>query len=142
MARNPTPLRKYLLSHAPLKQRLADIRAQSAVMEDVGKRLPPTLRRHCVGARRDGETLILFVKSGVWATRLRYELNRIMPETSYRNFRVRVAPQDSPPSAPEIRPKTIPSSAAHALNETASGLADQELSAVLRRLASHRRKDS
>jgi hypothetical protein len=139
MAQRPNALSTYLFRHETLRNRLADVRAQSQLMEDIAGRLPPALRVHCVGARREADALIVFADSGVWATRLRYELPRIMPELPARNFRVRVVPPEISRPAPSPDSPELPGSAARALQETAEDVDDAELAGVLRRLASHHR---
>jgi hypothetical protein len=139
MAQRPNALSTYLFSHESLQLRLADIRAQSQLMEDIARRLPPALRAHCVGARREADSLIVFADSGAWATRLRYELPSIMPELPARNFQVRVVPPEISRPAPSPNSPELPGSAARTLQETADGVEDAELALVLRRLASHHR---
>jgi len=140
MARRPNPLRTVISRHAPLKRWLMDTRSQSLLLESLTERLPAAIRPHCVGARRDGDTLVVLVNSPVWATRLRYDLTRIMGDLGVRNFRVRVVPASEPPRRPPAKPLRLPESAAQALEQTADSVEDAKLSAVLRRLASHRRR--
>jgi hypothetical protein len=118
---------------------MEDIRGQSLLLENLLSQLPPDCRPHCAGLRPDADTLTVFADSPVWATRLRYEVPRILPELGFRNLRVRVVPPAS--TAPPAVRKAPPLSAAAAdlLRETAAGVADPELAAALLRLAARHR---
>lgn len=140
MAPRPTPLRTVITRHSQLRRWLDDIRAQSLLLENLTEQLPAAIRSHCVAARRDGDTLIVLADSPVWATRLRYALPRIMRDLPVRNLRVRVAPTAETPRRPRKGVPKLPESAAAALEHTADSLDDPELSAVLRRIASHRQR--
>lgn len=139
MVRRPTSLNKLLSGHTPLRRRLEDARAQSLLREQLIARLSPSIRPHCLAARLDGDTLVVLADSAVWATRLRYELPRIMGEIDARKFRIRVAPAESTPPRKRRAPRKLPAEAAEILEQTAQGQVDPELAEALRRLASHRR---
>lgn len=135
MTRRPTSLGNLIFRHAPLRRWMEDIRGQSLLLENLLAQLPPDFRPHCAGARPDGDTLVVFADSPVWATRLRYEAPRILPGVGFRNLRVRVTPP-AVPSRGEARPApALPAAAAALLRETAEGIADPDLAGALRRLA-------
>ena len=118
---------------------MEDIRGQSLLLENLLSQLPPDFRPHCAGIRPDGDTLVVFADSPVWATRLRYEAPRILSETGFRKLRVRVAAA-SATSPPAVRKApSLPAAAAALLRETAAGVADPDLAAALLRLASRHR---
>ena len=139
MARNPTSLNKLLSRHAPLRRWLEDAQAQSLLMDQLIAQLPSAIRPHCLGARLDEDTLVVLADSAAWATRLRYEVPRVLDQFGARNLRIRVVPADKqPPDKARAQP-SLPAEAAKALEQTAETVDDPELATVLRRLAKHRR---
>lgn len=141
MARNPIPLKKLISRQAPLRRWVENARAQSLLLEELAEQLPPAIRSHCLGARLDGDTLVVLADSAAWATRLRYALPSILARHGARKCRVRVMPLE------QRRPKTVrkrpqlPPEAARLLAQTAESTEDPDLAAVLRRLAAHGEKN-
>jgi hypothetical protein len=135
MAGKPTSVNKLISGRGPLRHWLEDIRAQTVLLEQVRERLPSALRPHCISARRDGDTLVVFADSAVWATRLRYEVGRVLIPLSVRNLRVRVAPPSPEAQQPKKARPVLPASAAAVLAETAAYVADPALAASMMRLA-------
>jgi hypothetical protein len=118
---------------------MEDIRGQSLLLENLLSQLPPDFRPHCTGVRPDGDTLVVFADSPVWATRLRYEAPRILPGTGFRNLRVRVAPPAATVRPAVRKAPSLPGAAAALLRETAAAVADPDLAAALLRLAARHR---
>jgi hypothetical protein len=135
MAPRPTPLGNLIFRHAPLRRWMEDSRGQSLLLENLLAQLPPSFRPHCKGVRPDGDTLVVFADSPVWATRLRYEAPRILPAIGFRNLRVRVTPPATAARPATKRAPALPASAAALLRETAAGVDDPDLAGALRRLA-------
>lgn len=142
MARNPIPLKTLISRQAPLRRWVENARAQSLLLEQLTLQLPSAIRSHCVGARLDGDTLVVLADSAAWATRLRYAVPRIMVQFGARNLRVRVMPLDSRPRKKVRDRPRMPPEAALMLAQTAESTEDPALAAVLRRLAAHGREPS
>jgi hypothetical protein len=95
----------------------------------------------------DAEAWTVQTDSPAWATRLRYCLPTLQRQLSDQlafavpKLRVRIIPisMESPPPLPPRRLE-LSSRAGNVLSEAANGLADQELSAALKRLARHAHK--
>lgn len=140
MARNPIPLKKLISTQPPLRRWVEKAQAQSLMLEEVTRQLPPAIRSHCLGARLDGDTLVVLADCAAWATRLRYALPSILPGLGARKSRVRVMPLEQRRPKPVRERPRMPSGAAAVLAQTAETTDDPELAAVLRRLAAHGRK--
>lgn len=120
---------------------LARIDNDRRLLEAVRTAVPDGLKEHCVHAAVQGDALILFTTSPVWATRLRFaapdliqSIPGLSPDT---RLTVRIAtgsniprPGPHPPKASRLSPETR-----HHLLQAADGLADADLAAALRRLA-------
>lgn len=105
--------------------------------------LPPHLRDHAELIRLDEESWEVHTDSASWATRLRYALHNIREPLGQQlgmplpKPHIRVVPT-APPPPPRPRLKLTKRNA-RLLEATASNLADERLSAALRRLAAHAR---
>jgi len=103
--------------------------------------LPPHLRDHAVLVRMDEESWVVHADSSGWATRLRYALHNIRDTLGQHlgiplpKPRIRVVPVEPPP--PPRPPLKLSKRSAELLEVTARNLADERLSAALRRLAAH-----
>jgi hypothetical protein len=88
-----------LLSGGELAGLLAGARARSALTKAVRALLPPEEAREVASAHWDADgTLVLSVRSGAWAARLRYRQN----ELGAGRVRIRVAPPQADTGEPEI----------------------------------------
>ncbi len=103
--------------------------------------LPPHLQDHAELIRLDEESWEVHADSASWATRLRYALHNIREPLGQQlgiplpKPRIRVVPA-APPPPPRPRLKLTKRNA-KLLEVTARNLADERLSAALRRLAAH-----
>ena len=85
-----------LLSGGELAGLVAGARERSALTEAVRALLPPEEAREVVAAHWDDEgTLVISVRSGAWAARLRYRQSTL----GAQRVRIRVAPPRAPPAA-------------------------------------------
>ncbi|MBL8258441.1 MAG: DUF721 domain-containing protein [Candidatus Competibacteraceae bacterium] len=105
--------------------------------------LPPHLQEHAELIRLDEESWVVHTGSASWATRLRYALHNIREPLGQQlglalpKPHIRVVPAAAPPP-PRPRLK-LTKRTAKLLEATARDLADERLSAALRRLAAHAR---
>ena len=88
-----------LLSGGELAGLVAGARERSALTQAVRALLPPEEARQVAAAHWDAEgTLVLSVRSGAWAARLRYRQN----ELGAGRVRIRVTPPRTDPGKREI----------------------------------------
>ncbi len=102
--------------------------------------LPEPLSRHCVAAAKDGDRLIVFAESSVWATRLRFlgpDLCRSLSETGtgFTALDVRITPPDRTLQRVIPPPRAVSPAIIALLHQTASSLGEGELCRALQRLA-------
>jgi len=121
-----------LLAHAKTIQRLDQ--ALSAFLAE-------PLRTHCCVANAQGDLLTLQVDSPVWKTRLHYltpqiqeHLGRYCHQSALKRTRIIVQTKSRPTTIPSHQPH-ISSVAARMLENVAEGTDNDDLAAVLRRLA-------
>jgi hypothetical protein len=127
---------------APLLRHAERLRNVARILHHL---LPPSLQDHCqVVNLRDG-VLHLGVDSPAWASRLRFQIPKILkelgayPGLGINALRVRVVPAGRSLSKPASRPRLSPQSA-RLLRQTATGLSDPRLRAALLKLASRGEK--
>lgn len=148
MAFRPLPAQastKLLREAKPLQSLFAEAQRLSHLQELLDSQLQPAARPYCrIASWREG-SLLLIVTDGHWATRLRYQQNRLLRQlAAYEEFRglarilFKVQPLNQA-SAP-ARSVTLTESAAATLHEAAEGIDNPQLKAALERLASRSRK--
>lgn len=132
-----------LRSDRTLRQLLGAARRLEQLQQRLEQQLQPAARPHCkVASWRDG-VLLLIITSSEWATRLRYQQQRLLrllqacPEfAGLQRILMRVRPTWQAP--PGKRPAlSLSGEAAQTLRSTAAGISDPRLRAALERLARH-----
>ncbi len=133
-----------LLQHTPALQELLRGADQlSALQTQLEQHLQPAARAHCrVAALQEG-CLMLLVTDANWATRLRYQHNRLLKELqtvpafqTLKTIQIKVRPQDEV-VVPERERLTLSNQASRTLQETAANVSNPALRAALERLARH-----
>jgi hypothetical protein len=118
-------------------------RREAHALDDVRALLPLSLQAHCRRVLFSGTEVILFTEASVWATRLRFmapEILRALARShpGLRRCRVRVLPEEGDDR--RHRPKTsrprLSDRTARHLRAAADVIADPQLAAAMRRLAS------
>lgn len=148
MAFRPLPAQastKLLREARPLKLLFAEAQRLAHLQQLLDSQLQPAARPHChVASWRDG-SLLLIVTDGHWATRLRYQQNRLLRQlrtfeefASLARILFKVQPRTQVTAA--TRTVTLTESAAETLHEAAEGISNPQLKAALERLASRSRK--
>ncbi len=127
----------------PLKALFNQAQRLAQLQRLVESQLQPAAREHChVASWREG-TLLLIVTDGHWATRLRYQQNRLqrqLQQTDVFSSLTRILFKVQPVTGV---PRTgghvmdISSKSAENIQATAEGISDPNLRAALERLASH-----
>ena len=145
MTSRPVALRSFLEANRQFGNLLQRVRESQRTIHQVRKILPIDLRPHLSAALRDGDRLVLFADSPVWASRLRFAVPvlRVSLEP-VRHIRIRVAPSGGSSSRIRMEPgprfgAMSPQNAAQ-IRTIAATVSDPELSGALRRLASHVRE--
>lgn len=148
MAFRPLPAKamtKLLREAKPLQSLFAEAQRLSRLQELLDSQLQPAARPYCrVASWREG-SLLLVVTDGHWATRLRYQQNRLLRQlAAFEEFRglarilFKVQPTTQAP--PRVNTNRISESASATLHEAAEGISNPQLKAALERLASRSRK--
>jgi hypothetical protein len=142
MTSRPVPLRSFLESNRRFGNLLSRIRASQRTLEHVRHLLPTELAPHLTAALREGDRLVLFAASPVWASRLRFAVPvlRASLDAPIRDVRIRTAPERG--IAPTRNRRSLQVSllspqSADQIRQIATAIADPQLSQALRRLASH-----
>lgn len=108
--------------------------------------LDPEIARHCQLANVRGNSAVFIVASTVWATRLRYQLPKLLADAQQTenlshitDIKIRVQPSNT--ASPSGRPRhaKLSKDAAHCLEQCASGIDDEQLRCALQRLASRQK---
>ncbi|WP_421682274.1 DUF721 domain-containing protein [Stutzerimonas urumqiensis] len=148
MNRRPPPARQpaTLLREArPLKALFGEAQRLDRLQRLVEAQLQAAAREHCrVASWREG-ILLLIVTDGHWATRLRYQQNRLLRQlrtceefATLAKIQFRVQPTSGTNRAPDRIPRRS-DAAAQSLEEAAEGIDDPKLRQALQRLARHTR---
>lgn len=123
--------------------------AHQALEKRLLRHLPMPVREHCrLGQIRDN-TLIIFVDSAAWATRLRFMATQIVKQlqrddsVTLNRLEVRILPQNMPSTsaAPVRAPARLSVENANLISSLARGVDDDKLSRALQRLASRSKKE-
>lgn len=148
MAFRPLPAQattKLLREAKPLQSLFAEAQRLAHLQQLLDSQLQPAARPHCHVASWRGGSLLLIVTDGHWATRLRYQQNRLLRQlatfeefTGLARILFKVQPRTLA-TAPK-RSVTLTESAAETLHEAAEGISNPQLKAALERLASRSRK--
>ena len=148
MAFRPLPaqaMTKLLREAKPLRSLFAEAQRLSHLQELLDSQLQPAARPYCrIASWRQGN-LLLVVTDGHWATRLRYQQNRLLRQlASFEEFRglVRILFKVQPQTQAPARSNTnaLTPSASATLREAAEGISNPQLKAALERLASRSQK--
>lgn len=131
-----------ILEDDRLSRLVARARALLEIERAVHGNLNPELARHCRVVNLRDDSLLLATTSAAWATRLRYEIPRLLGLLQRQTDRlsaIRVVVHPAAPEAPVNR-RAVPLSpaAAEAVNAGAQSIGDPALSAALARLAKRR----
>lgn len=148
MAFRPLPAQattKLLREAKPLQSLFAEAQRLAHLQTLLDTQLQPAARPHChVASWRDG-SLLLIVTDGHWATRLRYQQNRLLRQLSaFEEFAglerilFKVQPRTQAPAP--VNTNALTESASATLHEAAEGISNPQLKAALERLASRSRK--
>jgi len=118
--------------------------AQRTLAEQVRSCLPAPLDRQLQAAVLNGTTLVLFVDSPVWASRLRYQSPVLLRQLRERGITVdqlqtRILPARGVATAKRQKPNLLSEQSAELLRQTAEAIGEGELQEALRRLSRHRR---
>lgn len=108
--------------------------------------LPSELQPHCQVANIKGQTLILAVGSTVWATRIRYQIPRLINKLQKEEFgrvitdiQIRVQPENTISNREKpARKATMSREAALSVQHCAASVDDEKLRTALERLASRK----
>ncbi len=124
-----------------LGRRLA---SQRGLTEQVRSCLPTPLDRQLQAAVLNGATLVLFVDSPVWASRLRYQSPSLLRQLRGRGISVdqlqaRIMPIQGTARLKRRPPARLSERSAESLRQTAEAIGEGELQEALRRLSRHRR---
>lgn len=132
-------LNQFIQNGDPLDRLRSSAAKLAALTHRIRAVLPEETRMHVVGCAPRPGTVVVLADSAAWAAQLRYQQQAILAvcrETfgeRVQQVRFKVLPPESPagnPPAPELTEK-----ARSLLRGTASGIADDELAAALRRLS-------
>lgn len=148
MAFRPLPaqaMTKLLREAKPLQSLFAEAQRLARLQQLLDTQLQPAARPHCHVASWRGGSLLLIVTDGHWATRLRYQQNRLLRQlATFEEFaglaRILFKVQPQTQAAAPKRSVTLTESAAETLHEAAEGISNPQLKAALERLASRSRK--
>lgn len=114
------------------------------------RHLDPELAPHCYLSQIENDTLVVFVDSAAWATRLRFQVSQLLPvlrtgNPAFRQLaRIRVSivshtrTRNNEPTNP-VGP-VMSEDNANIINSLSNGIDDPSLQQALRRLARHARK--
>lgn len=151
MAFRPLPaqaMTKLLREAKPLQSLFVQAQRLSRLQELLDAQLQPAARPFCrVASWREG-SLLLVVTDGHWATRLRYQQNRLLRQlAAHEEFTglVRILFKVQPVTQPArpVNTNQLTAAASATLQEAADGICNNpQLKAALERLASRSRKPS
>lgn len=150
MAFRPLPaqaMTKLLREAKPLRSLFAEAQRLSRLQELLDSQLQPAARPYCrIASWREG-CLLLIVTDGHWATRLRYQQNRLLRQlaacgefSGLTRILLKVQPLIQAPAP--VNTNRLTPSASTILQEAAEGISNPELKAALERLASRSRKSA
>ena len=145
MNSRPITLRRFLESNRQFGNLLHRLRESQLTIDRVRKFLPTDLAPHLSAALQDGEQLILFTESPVWATRLRFVVPALRVSLApLQKIKIRVVPAGGSPTRARVktglRVRTLSRQSADQVRNIAATVSDPHLSQALRRLASHSRE--
>ncbi|RKZ37638.1 MAG: hypothetical protein DRQ37_01410 [Gammaproteobacteria bacterium] len=127
-----------------LRELLAHAKTIQLLDQALSAFLAEPLRTHCCVANAQGDLLTLQVDSPVWKTRLHYltpqiqeHLRRSCQLNALTRTRIIVQPKPRPDTIPSHQPH-ISAVAARTLEDVAEGTDNDDLAAILRRLAGRR----
>jgi len=113
----------------------------------VKEKLGPEFAPHTQVGNIRGNTLVLFVASTAWATRLRYQVPELLKHFAadqklnrIREIKIRITPESSPRSASQGRRATMSQNAAYCIQQCAETVDDEKLSGALNRLANRQKR--
>lgn len=126
----------YLFRHCQMLSRLN---------QELSTTLPAFLQPHCYVANFRAQTLVIHVNSAVWATRLRYEVPRLLKQwqtmlvsPTVDKIEIQVRPPVLPLKLPPAYPKPVLSiQTATSLQEIAHTISHAKLKDTLLKLAGH-----
>lgn len=148
MAFRPLPAQattKLLREAKPLQSLFVQAQRLDRLQQLLETQLQPAARPHChVASWREG-SLLLIVTDGHWATRLRYQQNRLLRQLGALDefaglARILIKVQPRTQAVTPKRTVELTESAAETLHEAAEGISNPRLKAALERLASRSRK--
>jgi len=112
-------LKALLNGNAALKHLSAGARQMQQLHEQVCQQLPSSLRGHCLGVRRQAETLVIYMDSAASATLLRYRQLQLVSQLAALlapcdRIKVQVLPETAPTQTPKstaqsCRKRCVPS---------------------------------
>ena len=143
--KGPRPLNRLLARDKTLKSLISQSDDNELLLQSVRSRLPDPLCDHCVGAVLDRNTLILFVDSSIWATRLRFLQNKLKTDLSplkirYSNLKVKVFHPTGKVLNPRHPQTPLNRVNAEIIGQCAATTSDEQLREALLRLAEHVKK--
>ncbi len=138
-------------------RKIKDLMADQEILSQLGHRLASQLRlaeqvRSCLPAPLDKQlqaavlnaaTLVLFVDSPVWASRLRYQSPALLRQLRASGINVdqiqtRIVPARQGQRKRPRQPARLSEQSAESLRQTAEAIGEGELGEALRRLSRHR----
>jgi len=132
----------YLRQADLLAVHLDQLRREQRLLKQARRALPPRLRGHCLCATVADEQLTLVTDSAAWATPLRFMAPEVLKALAkaypgLRECRVRIRPAGATGGTPAryLPPPRLSPEAVDHLRSAAETLADPELAAAFRRLA-------
>ena len=133
-------LKALLNGNAALKHLSAGARQMQQLHEQVCQQLPSSLRGHCLGVRRQAETLVIYMDSAASATLLRYRQLQLVSQLAALlapcdRIKVQVLPETAPTQTPKSTAHVLPETVRAILESTAAELEDGQLRRSLRNLA-------
>ena len=103
MNSRPVALRHFLEANRQFGNLLHRVRESQGTIDRVREFLPADLAPHLSAAQQEGEHLILFTGSPVWATRLRFLVPALRVSLEpVRHIRIRVTPAGRSPARTRV----------------------------------------
>jgi hypothetical protein len=133
-------------TEGPVAALAAGIDDRLALLQSLQQVLPAAVSSHCLGAEIIRNQLKLFADTSAWATRIRFDAERLLQQARdttqqpVESLQVRVIPNIPSPMRPRRQPKPqLSQTNAELIRSTAQYLDAPELRDALLRLAKHQK---
>ncbi len=144
MPTGPSSLQQLLERSSGIAFLLHRSRAQRELLLHIKEALDPELKKQVVAALENGTTLMLFVRSPAWASRLRFASRQLRSRlkqsgSSFTKIKVRVLPETPGQSPRRTQFRCLNRDNADLIGELAKNIEDEPLRLALQRLSRHGR---